>query len=131
MFPNMFPFEPLDYNTTKGIDIIARNKTDNIVSESEFWYIELKLILKKEFNHAFRHLRWILCWDFDKNINDTTDFMGVEESDIRKLKIEKDTDEDGKEISFYFLENRMKANRIEIFKFKDFLKNKLNIEFVL
>ena len=126
IFPDKFLFEPLDYDTTKGIDIVARNKTNNLISESEFWYIELKFILKKSFNHAFKHLRWILCWDFDKNMDDQTEFIGVEESDIRKLKIEEG--ENNQKV--YFLENRLRANRIEVIKLKEFLKNSLNIEFL-
>ena len=58
----MFEFEPLDYNTSRGIDIIGRNKSDNKITEGEFWYIELKHILQsKRFNHAFEYLRWIIC----------------------------------------------------------------------
>jgi hypothetical protein len=49
LYPDKFLFEPLDYNTTKGIDLIGRNKTENKISESEFWYIELKLLNLKEF----------------------------------------------------------------------------------
>lgn len=126
LYPDKFMFEPLDYNTTRGIDIIARNKTDNQVSESEFWYIELKFLLRKDFNHAFRHLRWILCWDFDKNISEVTELTGVEESDIRYLKAEKDPS--GQPL--YFLDKRTRGgNRIEIIKFKEFLMNELQMEF--
>ncbi len=129
LYPESFLFEPLDYNTQKGVDLIARNKTDNQITDSEFWYIELKFILKKEFNHAFRHLRWILCWDFDKKLDDQTEFFGVEESDMRKLKTEDCELEDGKKEKVYFLENRLRANRIEIIRFKEFLKTRLDIEF--
>lgn len=129
MFPDYFVFEPLDYNTTKGVDLIARNKTTNQITDSEFWYVELKFILKKEFNHAFRHLRWILCWDFDKKIDSNTEFFGVEESDMRKLKTEQIELDEGATANIYFLENRLKANRIEIIRLKEFLKDRLGIEF--
>src|SRR5262249_54500180 len=59
--PDTFDFEPLDYNTTRGIDIVARNKTKSKVADSEFWYVELKYLLKDSFNHAFKNLRWIVC----------------------------------------------------------------------
>lgn len=126
LHPDKFLFEPLDYNTSRGIDLIARNKTDNKISESEFWYVELKFMFKRDFNHAFRHLRWILCWDFDKNLSESTELIGVEESDIRHLKIEKD--EDNKPL--YFLDKRSRGgNRIEIIKLKEFLEIELGIEF--
>lgn len=120
-----FSFEPLDYNTSRGIDLIARNKTRDAVSDSEFWYVELKFILKPEFNHAFRNLRWIVCWDFDKSIDAESQFQGIEESDVRYLV--KDQDDDGHPI--YFLDNRRKAKKIEVIRFREFLKNKLHITF--
>lgn len=126
LYPDKFLFEPLDYNTSRGIDIIARNKTDNKISESEFWYIELKFLLKKDFNHAFRHLRWILCWDLDKNLTEASKLQGVEESDVRYLKIEED--ESGNPI--YFLDKRARGgNRVEIIRLKEFLKTELDMEF--
>ena len=124
--PEKFLFEPLDYNTTRGIDLIARNKTDNKISESEYWYVELKFIFKKDFNHAFKHLRWILCWDIDKNISESSELIGVEESDIRYLKIEKDSE--GKKL--YFLDSRTRGgNRIEIIKLKDMMKEDFDLVF--
>jgi hypothetical protein len=126
LFPDMFDFEPLDYNTSRGIDLIARNKTDNLVSESEFWYVELKFILKKKFNHAFRHLSWIICWDFDKSITNGTEFYGIEESDTRTLDVQKDDNDN----PIYFLDNkRRRGKKIEIIRLKEFLKNKLDIDF--
>lgn len=126
LHPEKFLFEPLDYNTTRGIDLIARNKTPNTVSENEFWYVELKFRLKKDFNHAFKHLRWILCWDFDKNLSENSKLTGVEENDIRYLKKQKD--ENGKPL--YFIDKQSRGgNRIEVIKLKEFLKIELNIEF--
>lgn len=126
MHPEKFLFEPLDYNTSRGIDLIVRNKTDNKVSESEYWYVELKFFLRKEFNHAFRHLRWILCWDFDRHITEAVELNGVEESDIRYLKTEKDENNN----PIYFLDKRSRGgNRIEVIRLKEFLKIELNMEF--
>jgi hypothetical protein len=80
--PDIFEFEPLDYNTTRGIDIIARNKTSDKVADSKFWYVELKYYLKGSFNHAFKNLRWIVCWDFEKNIRADSEFKSIEETDV-------------------------------------------------
>lgn len=122
--PELFEFEPLDYNTTRGIDLVARNKTDNTITESEHWYIELKYNLSASFNHAFKFLRYIVCWDFGSNIGAGTEFKGVEEADVRKLRIER---EDG--IATYFLEHTKKANRIEVIRLKEFLRDRLGVEF--
>ena len=124
-YPDAFSFEPLDYNTTRGIDLIARNKTKDTVLESEFWYVELKFILKAQFDHAFKNLRWIVCWDFDKNIDEESEFQGIEESDIRYLV----RDEDDDKHPIYFLDNKTRAKKIEVIRCREFLKNKLNIIF--
>jgi len=127
IYPEKFIFEPLDYNTSRGIDLIGRNKTTNQISESEFWYVELKFILGKDFNHAFKHLRWILCWDFAKNISDSDEFIGVEEIDVRYLKKENCDDND---LPIYFLDKRRSGgNRIEIIRLKEFLKLNLEMDF--
>ncbi len=122
--PDLFDFEPLDYNTYRGIDIVARNKTDNTISESDFWYVELKYRLKKEFNHAFKYLRWILCWDFDKNIVEGNEFYGIEDDDVRFLEV---VPEEGS--TLYFLNNRKRATKIQIIRLKQLLQDKLDVSF--
>jgi len=84
------------------------------------------LNLKKDFNHAFKHLRWILCWDFDKNLSEASEIIGVEESDVRYLKPEKDVDDK----PIYFLDKRSRGgDRIEIIKLKEFLQTELQMTF--
>lgn len=123
--PDIFEFEPLDYNTTRGIDIVARNKTSKSVSESKFWYVELKYQLKDTFNHAFKNLRWIICWNFDKGIEENSEFKSIEENDVRRLKSHKDTN--GR--VHYFLDNPAIATKIQIIPLVDYLKEALGIEF--
>jgi hypothetical protein len=124
MHPEIFDFEPLDYNTTRGIDIIARNKKLGRVADSKFWYVELKYLLKDNFNHAFKNLRWIVCWDFDKTVGEDTEFKSIEETDIRQLKKHKDAGH-----TSYFLDNPSKANKIQVLRLNQFLKEKLSLEF--
>lgn len=125
-FPGQFDFEMLDYNSTRGIDSIARNKTGNDVRDSEFWYVELKHILKPSFNHGFQHLRLIVCWDFDRNIRDGTEFVGVE-NESRTLVVS--AAEDGEPL--YFLDNRRGANKVQIIRLKEFLARRKGIIFEL
>src|ERR1035438_9687529 len=33
--PDLFPFEPLDYNTSRGIDVIARNRSTSPITDGE------------------------------------------------------------------------------------------------
>jgi len=44
--PGSFHFEPLDYSTSRGIDMVCRVKTANGVTDPEFSYLELKYLLK-------------------------------------------------------------------------------------
>jgi hypothetical protein len=128
LHPELFEFEPLDYSTYKGIDVIARNKSDNVITEGNHWYVELKHTLRTQFNHAYQYLNWILCWDFEENVAfGTSQFTGVEENDIRILHQEQD--EAGHTI--YFLENRKKPKKIQVIRLKEFLKQRLNVDFEL
>jgi hypothetical protein len=126
--PELFEFEPLDYNTTRGIDIIARNKSDNFITEGEHSYVELKYLLQtKGFNHAYAYLRWIICWDFDRNIAEGIELRGIDDNDHRKLKIA--ADDDGATI--YFLDSSKRAKKIQIIRLREYLKQKLGLEFDL
>jgi hypothetical protein len=85
----------------------------------------LKYLLKEIFNHAYKNLRWIVCWDFDKGVGESTDFRAIEENDVRRLRTHKD--KDGK-IS-YFLDNPATATKIQVIRLVQFLKDRLGMEF--
>jgi len=123
--PELFEFEPLDYNTNRGIDIVARNKSDNKISESQFWYIELKYLLRETLDHGFKYLRWIICWEFDKSIGKDTEFAVVQESDGRSLETSKSSS--GR--TLYFLNSKTSAVKIQVLRLKEFLKETLGVEF--
>jgi histidine kinase/DNA gyrase B/HSP90-like ATPase len=123
----LFAFEPLDYNTTRGIDIIARNKSGKTGAESDLWYVELKYLLKTNLNHSFKHLRWLLCWDFDKGIDQDSEFGStVQENDIRKLQT---ATADGN--TLYFLNSPTSAVRVQVIRLQEFLRQHLGMEFKL
>lgn len=123
--PDVFDFEPLDYNTSRGIDIVARNRTSNKISESLFWYVELKYLLRETLDHGFKYLRWIVCWDFDKSISMNSEFAAVQETDLRKLEASKDADGN----SLYFLNSRTSAVKIQVVRLVEFLRERLGVEF--
>jgi hypothetical protein len=122
---DLFEFTPIDYNTNRGIDIIAKNKGRTRIREGEYGYVELKYILRKDFNHAFEFLKWIVCWDFHESVKEGISFIGVEEDDERNLVINKDAD--GHPI--YFLEKSTSRVKIQIIKLKELLENKLSTKF--
>ncbi len=122
--PKLLPLAPLDYSTSRGVDLIAKNISDNRISESELWYVELKYVLRSPLNHGFKYLRWIVCWDFGGGIGDGFEFDAVEGGDRRTLRREED---DG--FTHYFLAKKGNALRIQVIRLKEFLKERLGIEF--
>lgn len=123
--PDLFDFEPIDYNTTRGIDIIAQTNEEDRLAEGEYGYVELKHILKNNFNHGFKYLKWIVCWDLHQNIKRGTKFTSIDENDERELVITED--DEGQ--SLYFLEHKTKRMKIQIVRLKEFIDNKLNLKF--
>ena len=108
------------------MDIIARNKTDNRVADCEFWYIELKKTLgKKEFNHSFKNIRWIVCWDIASDVKDGTIIHSVVQGDEREFVIKR-SDQGGK---IYFLDDPHgnSAIKIKVVALKDWLLDEFNI----
>ena len=124
--PDLFPFEPLDYNTARGIDMIARNRSSSPITDGERWYVELKYLLQQRFNHSFAHLKYILCWDFDRSIADGSEFIGVGD-EIRRLSIA--TDDQGKRL--YFLDAPASRTRIEVIRLTEYLREHLDLSFQL
>lgn len=122
--PNIFDFDPLDYNTTKGIDLIVRDKR-LVLSEHSVGYLELKQYLTPSFNHAFAYLRWIVCWEFGRNVAPGSNFEGISDSDIRQLKEGKD--DNGH--SIYWLDAPKAANKIHVIPLKQYLQDKLGLAF--
>jgi len=59
LYPNLFPFKILDYNTNKGIDFVV----EKLGNPS---YIELKGTFQKKINHSFRHIYKFICYELDR-----------------------------------------------------------------
>lgn len=70
-YPDLFQFELLDYNTTKGIDFVVDYMGPK--------YIELKGTLKKKINHPFQLIYKFICYDLDVENNEIIE-------DIESLK---------------------------------------------
>ena len=73
-----FDFEPVDYVTSVGVDVLARSKDSVTPADTDYWYVELKRTLSKaKFNHSFQNIRYLLCWDIDKDVNNGDEFFSV------------------------------------------------------
>jgi hypothetical protein len=122
--PDLFPFEMIDYNTNTGIDILVKERNKLTVDQSRIYYVELKNFLDKNFNHSFEYLHSIVCWDI--KILDGDEIIDIQ-GKKRTLKI---VNSDGPDdYTRYFLDDAKDDRRIVVYVLKDFLKEKLDIEF--
>ncbi len=122
--PDLFPFEIIDYNTNTGVDILVKEANELTLEKSRVMYVELKKNLDKQFNHSFEYIHTIICWDTKIKDNDEIMDLG------RNKRIMKIVNPD-KEIKFtrYYLTDNKGGNNIKVFVLKDFLKQKLGIDF--
>ena len=120
----LFPFYILDYDTHSGIDVIVKGDNTTPIQVSKLYYVEFKHYLTADFNHSFVNLHNIVCWDTTIKHNDILKDISGEE---RKMEIIQPLDD--KDYTKYFLNDPRKAHKIEVFVLKDYLKQKLLIEF--
>ena len=124
LYPDKFSFEPLDYDESIGIDLVARNKSDNKIADCEYWYVELKYLLgSREFNHSFRNIRVIVCWEFSNNLKDGSKIASTAGDNERQFRIGMSQ---GKKV--YYLDSDDSSIRIQVIPLKEFIMEELKIE---
>ena len=122
--PSLFPFEVLDYDTHQGIDVIVKGDNTTPIVHAPLFYVEFKHQLGREFNHSFDNLRSVVCWDTQVNHDETVKCLRNTE---RTMKIMPPRSED--DHTHYSLDDPYESHSIEVFVLKDYLKEKLGIEF--
>lgn len=108
----------------EGIDVIAKGDKKTPISSAKLYYVEFKRTLSKGFNHSFENLHSIVCWETDIKHDETLEDISGEE---RKMEIA--TPENNNDYTTYFLTHPKKAHRIEVYVLKQYLKEKLNLDF--
>jgi hypothetical protein len=121
---NIFPFSIIDYDTHEGIDVIVKGDSKTPIHSSRLFYVEFKYILENDFNHSFENLHSIVCWDISIKNDDIVVDLKKEE---RKMIISQPNNETPYKI--IMLDDPRKAHKINVIVLKDYLKEKLNIEF--
>ena len=118
-YPDLFPFNILDYNTTKGIDFVVDHN-------GHPKYIELKGMLTKKINHPFRYLFKFICYDIDVRKNETVEdmeefktFLRIKEDDIFESPDERFNKK--KYTSYVLVPESASIQSMEIIKLKSFL----------
>lgn len=124
--PNMFNFKVIDYDTSLGYDLLVTKDTSLDLNRASMMFVEIKYELQREFNHSFSKLASIICWD-TKLYND------VEVEDLkgekRKMKITSLKQDSTNEYTKYMLISDTEPHNIEVFVLKEFLKEKLDLDF--
>lgn len=123
--PDLFPFQVLDYDTHEGIDVIVKGDDTTPITDAKLFYVEFKHQLEPTFNHSFSNLHSVVCWDTQVKHDDTVECLGGAEQ--RTMQIA--SPEYVNDYTHYFLDDRRNPRRIEVFVLKDYLKEKLGIEF--
>ncbi|HRY51434.1 MAG TPA: ATP-binding protein [Candidatus Paceibacterota bacterium] len=122
--PDLFPFTVVDYDTLEGIDIIVKDHNTVPVHTSRLYYVEFKNLLAKTFNHSFENLHSIICWNTELKHGDIVKDINKEE---RQLSVVAPANQGDR--TRYFLDHPRKAHKIEVYVLKDYLAQKLKIEF--
>ena len=122
--PGLFPFQIIDYDTHSGLDVIVKGDDSIPIHQSKLYYVELKYFLTSNFNHSFENLHSIVCWDTEIKHGDIVEDIAKEE---RKMHIAQPGNP--REHTRYFLDHPRRAHKIEVYVLKDYLKEKLGLEF--
>jgi hypothetical protein len=122
--PDLFPFSIIDYDTHSGIDVIAKLRDPTPVNQAQLFYVELKYYFEARMNHSFDNMRYVVCWDTEvKHGGKASDVSGQE----RTLNVVPPDPKAGN-YTGYFLRRDFKQD-IEVFVLKDYLSEKLGLEF--
>jgi hypothetical protein len=122
--PSLFPFRVIDYDTKRGYDALVSQSVPADLSRESMFFVEFKFSLKTEFNHAFAHLASIVCWDC--GLSDGSEITDIE----NKRRVLRVTPPQG-DVNYtrYMLVSSTETHNVEVFVLKEYLKEKLNLEF--
>lgn len=123
---NIFNFKVIDYDTSFGYDLLVTTSTALDLNQAAMYFAEMKYILKNDFNHSFKKLAAIVCWDTDiPDEYELEDMTGEK----RKMKITPKA-LGSNEHTKYMLISNTESHNIEVFVLRKYLKEKLNLDFV-
>lgn len=125
--PDLYPFEIVDYDTHSGVDIIVRTADMRKLGQKyDYKYLELKYYLEEKFNHCFKYIYGILCWQISEKIINGEPVLDA--LDEERYLVIKHPDNPG-ELTTYFLEKENDPYRIPVIVLETYLKEKKNIVF--
>ena len=123
---NVFNFKVIDYDTSIGYDLLVTDNNAIDLNNSAMYFVEMKFILKTEFNHSFKKLHSIICWDTNlSNEYEISDMTGAK----RIMRITPASKNEDGYTKFMLISNTASHN-IEVFVLRKYLAEKFNLNFV-
>ena len=124
--PEIFGFKVVDYDTAFGYDLLVTKDTALDLNRAALRFVEMKYMLKRDFSHSFNMMTAVICWDTDLvNEDQVIDLRGNK----RTLRITPRPPEVADGYTKYMLVSDTEEHNIEVFVLKEFLKDKLGIDF--
>ena len=124
--PDLFGFSVVDYDTAFGYDLLVTHDTALDLNRAALRFVEMKHELRREFSHSFRKLASVICWDTKlANEDEVVDLAGEK----RTVKITSPKGNQTLPYTKYMLVSDTSPHNIEVFVLKDFLAEKLKLEF--
>jgi hypothetical protein len=122
--PELFNFHIVDYDTRRGEDALVVVKQAPEIDRESLRFVEFKRSLEREFNHSFRRLGAIVCWECNLGSGEkVTDISGEE----RTLKVINPGPK--AEYTRYILAPNAEGHSVEVYVLRDYLKERCSIEF--
>jgi hypothetical protein len=124
--PDLFGFRVVDYDTSIGYDLLITKDIALDLNRASLMFAEMKYELQRDFNHSFKKLATVVCWDTRlSNDDEVTDLTGEK----RIMKITPPNMEEERGYTKYMLVSDTELHNIEVFVLKEFLKERLGLEF--
>lgn len=126
LMPSLFGFKVIDYDTSIGYDLLVTKDYALDLNKTAMRFAEIKFELKRDFNHSFKKLAVVICWDTKlSNDDEVIDLTGAK----RIMKITPRDKKAKNSYTKYMLVTSTELHNIEVFVLKDFLHECLKIEF--
>ena len=101
-----------------------KSRDKSPVLGSKLYYVEFKYWLTNSFNHSFKNLHSVICWDTELKHGETVEDINKEQ---RTLAITAPLNDE--DYTRHYLDNPRSAHRIEVFVLNDYLPQKLKVAF--
>lgn len=122
--PDLFGFKVIDYDTSLGYDLLVTRDYALDLERAAINFVEMKYELKRDFDHSFKRLAAVICWDTKlANEDEVRDIVGAK----RTMMITPPSDENS--YTKYMLVSATEPHNIDVIVLKDFLSERLKLEF--